>query len=410
MKSVDQETTLRQYLSYLPTNILADIIWNYRNQKICDLDLVKFFITAKLSKWDSYREMADGLAANPELQQLLGINSFSPSQFSRRLRDLNTYHLADLFHRIADTYWRFQKNRSGPLERVGMLSIIDGTHIKVPVQTMKWAAISKDSAGVKMHVKVAVANANSIYPEKVMMSTGNISDIEMVNHLVTDNDTLYVMDRGYGHKTKMGGWLERGIDFVVRVQYKFTFETLISYAPQHPQVLRNEKVSMKTHKKPLRYIEFVDDKGSVYHLMTSRLDLTEQEVLDVYKSRWQVELFFKWIKQHVKFDHILSFSPTGIWNQLYISLITYALAEIMHVAEASDKTTWSFFRKIRTFLFRSIHSLREWLLRVKKPSRGRQKITVRTEKKIDYGGFAVAVRPLSKEHFESKKSQRNTKS
>ncbi|MDO1831556.1 transposase, partial [Escherichia coli] len=80
---------------------------------------------------------------------------------------------------------------------------------------------------------VAVANANSIYPEKVMMSTGNISDIEMVNHLVTDNDTLYVMDRGYGHKTKMGGWLERGIDFVVRVQYKFTFETLISYAPQH---------------------------------------------------------------------------------------------------------------------------------------------------------------------------------
>lgn len=319
MKSVAQETVLRQYLSYLPTNILADVIWNYRNHKISDLDLVKFFVAANLSKWESYREMADGLAANPELQSIVGLDSFSPAQLSRRLRDLNTFHIADLFHRTAATYWALQKDRSGPLKRVGILSVIDGTHIKVPVQTMDWAAISKDSAGVKMHVKIAVANADSVYPERVMMSSGNISDIEMVNHLVTDDETLYVMDRGYGHKTKMGGWLERGIDFVVRVQYKFKFETLISYTPTHPKVLRNEKVSMKTHVKPLRYIEFVDENGSVYHLMTSRMDLTEQEILDVYKSRWQVELFFKWIKQHIKFDHILSLTPTGIWNQLYLS-------------------------------------------------------------------------------------------
>lgn len=79
MKSVAQETVLRQYLSYLPTNILADVIWNYRNHKISDLELVKFFVAANLSKWESYREMADGLAANPELQSIVGLDSFSPA-------------------------------------------------------------------------------------------------------------------------------------------------------------------------------------------------------------------------------------------------------------------------------------------------------------------------------------------
>lgn len=78
----------------------------------------------------------------------------------------------------------------------------------------------------------------------------------------------------------------------------------------------------------------------------------------------------------------------------------------MRIAEVCDKTTWSFYRKIRTFLFQSMHSLREWLLRIKKTSRGRQKIPLRTQKKIDYGGFAVAVRPLSKEYFESKARKR----
>lgn len=67
MKSVDQETVLRQYLNYLPTNILADIIWNYRNQKITDFDVVKLFITANLAKWDSYREMANGLVKDMKI-------------------------------------------------------------------------------------------------------------------------------------------------------------------------------------------------------------------------------------------------------------------------------------------------------------------------------------------------------
>lgn len=80
----------------------------------------------------------------------------------------------------------------------------------------------------------------------------------------------------------------------------------------------------------------------------------------------------------------------------------------MRVDEASKDNTWNFFRKIRAFLFRPLYSLREWVGRDKKQSRGRQKLPYKSEKKVDYGGFAVAVRPLSKEYFEAKERKKIT--
>ena len=68
-------------------------------------------------------------------------------------------------------------------------------------------------------------------------------------------------------------------------------ETLKSYKPTHPKVTKNELVSILTREEPVRYIEFIDDKGTPFHLITNRLDLTEEEILEAYKNRWYVELF-----------------------------------------------------------------------------------------------------------------------
>ena len=72
------------------------------------------------------------------------------------------------------------------------------------------------------------------------------------------------MDRGYAHKTKMGGWIERGVQFLVRVRKTFKMETLKSYTPTHPNVTRNEVVSIITREEPVRYIEFTDDEGTLF--------------------------------------------------------------------------------------------------------------------------------------------------
>jgi hypothetical protein len=409
MSSVNQNLVFRQYLSNLPTNILACPLTNYDAKKLTDFSVVKIFIMANLCKWDSLREIDTGIRSKKDFRKEIGIESISHSQISRRLIDLNTADLSDLLSRLAEQYWTLKGNAKGINSNVGPLRIIDGTYVKLPKNALNWTAISKDSCGIKLHVRVVVASVNSIYPEKMIPSTGNVADSDAVNHIIDADGALYVMDRGYAHKTKMGGWMERNVQFLVRIKNTFKMETVKSYKPTHPKVTKNELVSIITREEPVRYIEFIDEKGIPYHLITNRLDLTEEEILEAYQNRWYIELFFKWLKQHVKVNHLFSHSPVGIWNQMYIALITCALAEIMRLIYQPNKSSWEFLRTVQQFLFESIKTLLKDFNRRLRKSKGRQKVPITKSKTIRFGEDFAIVSPITKKHFIDKEKVKNSK-
>ncbi|MBD7986409.1 transposase, partial [Sporosarcina sp. Sa2YVA2] len=265
-----------------------------------------------------------------------------------------------------------------------------------------WTAVSKDSCGIKLHVRMVAASSSSVFPEKMIPSTGNVADSDAVNHIIEADGALYVMDRGYAHKTKMGGWLARKIQFLVRVRKTFTMETLIAHTPTHPKVVRNEVVSILTREEPVRYIEFTDDDGTPFHLITNNLDMSEEEILETYKNRWYIELFFKWLKQHVRVNHLFSLSPVGIWNQMFIALITFALTEIMRLIHQPAKRIWTFMRTMQQYLFTPIKSLLQDFNRRLRKSKGRQKIPNAHPKEIRYGEDFAIVSPINREHFINK--------
>lgn len=402
MKSVNQNLVFRQYLSNLPMSFLDCPLLNYDAKKITDLSVVKIFIMALLCKWGSLRDIEIGIRSKKDFQKEIGVESISHSQLSRRLRELNTADLVDLLGRLAVHYRNLQGNAVGIIEKVGAIKIIDGTYIKLPNNALNWTAVSKDSCGIKLHVRVVVASASSTYPEKMIPSTGNIADLDAVNHIIEADGALYVMDRGYGEKTKMGGWIAQNIHFLVRVKKTFTMETLKRFKPTHSRVIKNELVTIKTRKEPVRYIEFIDDDGTPFHLITNRLDLSEEEILETYKNRWYIELFFKWLKQHVKVNHLYSTSPTGIWNQMFITLITYALTEIMRLTHQPRKTIWTFMRTMQQYLFDPIQRLLKDFNRRLKKSKGRQKVPNPKPKELRYGEDFAIVSPISREHFINK--------
>lgn len=402
MKSVDQKLVLRQLFSLLPTNNLACPLLNYDSTKLTDLSLLKILIMSDLCKWESLREIEAAIRSKKSLRLELGLQSISHSQISRRLIELNTSDLADILGGLAQKYWSLQKNANGLNHRVGILRIIDGTYVKLPNNASNWTAISKVSSGIKLHIRVVVASANSVFPEKMIPSTGNVADSDAVNHIIDADGALYVMDRGYAQRTKMGGWMQRGVKFLVRVRKTFKMETLKSYTPTLPNVVKNELVSMKTRSEKLRYIEFHDSEGTPFHLVTNELDLSEQDILDTYKNRWYIELFFKWIKQHLKVSHLFSHSPAGIWNQMFATMITYALIEIMRLIHQPKKDVWAFLREFRQYIFDPINQLLKSLNRRLKKSKGRQKVPNPKPKEIRYGEDFAIVKPITKEHFIKK--------
>ncbi|MHA6259033.1 IS4 family transposase [Sporosarcina sp. CAU 1771] len=365
MKSVDQNIVFRQYLSLLPRSVLECPLVNYDYDKLSEYALVKSMILAHVFGWASWKNIEKGLRSKPAILAELDLESISGSQLSRRLATVDTQALADLLALVAKQYWLLRGKTAGFSANIGILKLIDSTHIKLPQNASTWTAVSKDSSGVKLHLRLAVASATEVFPEKMIPSTSNVADIDAVNYLIDAEYATYIMDRGYGHKTKIGGWLERSVDFIVRVQKTFRVEVLQSWMPTEENVIRFDLVSILTRPEILRLLEFTDKEGTVYRLLTSRVDLTEKELLDMYKSRWYIELFFKWLKQHIKLDHLFSHSPIGIWNQLFIALLTVGLVEIMRVEKKSTLTSWEFYSLIRLYILEPWKKVLEELNREK---------------------------------------------
>lgn len=401
MGSIDQNLVFRQYLSLLPTERLGCPLMNYEEKKLTALALVKTFLLSTLCKWESLREIEENIRANRSVQRELGIQSISYAQLSRRLATLDTQELVRILGQLTNAYWKLQRHATGMNPKVGLIRIIDGTYVKLPDSASGWTAISKVSSGIKLHIRIVVASANSVFPEKMIASTGNIADSDAVNYLI-DKDALYVMDRGYAHKTKMGGWLERKIEFLVRIRKTFRMETVWTYEPTHPAVSRNELVSILTRPEILRYIEFKDAEGTTFHLLTNRLDLTEEEILETYKHRWYIELFFKWVKQHLKVNHLFSQSPKAIWNQMYITLITFAIIEILRLIHQPKTTLYAFLRRVRAYFFRSLNTMLKDSKRKLRKSQGRIKLPECIPKPIHYGENDAIVLPISKDHYLKK--------
>ncbi|MCT8138543.1 transposase [Anaerobacillus sp. CMMVII] len=168
-------------------------------------------------------------------------------------------------------------------------------------------------------------------------------------------------------------WQKREISFVVRIKKNLRLYTLQEFKPTHPSVIHDAKVLYGLSEIPIRYIEFLDEKGRSYRILTTRFDLTDLQVMEIYRNRWIIELFFKWIKQHLKLTKIWSTKPQGIWNQMFLALIAFGLSLIIKLQSGSIKTPWEFFRLLQTFLFHTVSSFIKSCIEKRKESQKEDK-------------------------------------
>ncbi|MCT8136977.1 transposase [Anaerobacillus sp. CMMVII] len=244
-----------------------------------------------------------------------------------------------------------------------------------------------------MHTRLSVVSPNVAFPDKILPSTGTVSDSESSDALIEENDTTYVMDRAYPSKKNLMDWQKREISFVVRIKKNLRLYTLQEFKPTHPSVIHDAKVLYGLSEIPIRYIEFLDEKGRSYRILTTRFDLTDLQVMEIYRNRWIIELFFKWIKQHLKLTKIWSTKPQGIWNQMFLALIAFGLSLIIKLQSGSTKTPWEFFRLLQTFLFHTVSSFYKELHRKKKrKSKGRQKVPIPLPKVMPSFGTVAMVK------------------
>lgn len=387
MDNVTHESVIRQLFSLLPEEMKQRSLFDRYAKKLMVGTSIQIFVAAQLNNWSSYLDIETQIRAHPQWQDLFQLSSISGSQLSRKLDQIPTELLEWMFLQGAARMDRITHSHSGVTKEIGKLLLIDSSGIRLPLNVGDWAKLSKNESGVKLHLRLVVASPDTSYPDDVVPTTKNVDDRAVAVDLVTASDATYVMDRGYEDYKKMDQWIGSNIRFVMRIRDR-SLTTVVedNPVPENSNIIRDAKVHVgggfRSMKLPIRLIEFLDDKGRRYRLLTSRWDVTAEEIAHIYKNRWLIELYFKWIKQHLRLVKLYSYKPQAIWNQIYLSLITSLLVKYVQMKTGTTESPWRVLQLIRTFMYQTWAALMKELFRnPTRSSRGR----VRAESKQSPG-------------------------
>jgi hypothetical protein len=226
------------------------------------------------------------------------------------------------------------KDKIFNLELDGTVYVIDSTTIELCLNLFPWARLKKVRAAVKLNLAMELKGN---IPAFFQISEGKTHDIYFLDFLKFEAGAYYIMDRGYVDFDRLYKIHQAGAFFVTRAKDNFSFKRLYSNPVDKSkgiicdQVIRLRSYQpAKDYPEKLRRIKYYDsDTSHTYVFLTNDFNLPAVTVALLYKYRWQIELFFKWIKQHLSIESFWGRSENAVKAQICIALCTYLLVAIL---------------------------------------------------------------------------------
>ena len=209
---------------------------------------------------------------------------------------------------------------------------LDSTMIDLCMTLFPWAHFRRAKSAVKMHT---LLNLCGNIPEFILITEGNVHDVNALDHLVPLPGAYYVMDRGYLDFERLYTLHTLKAYFVTRAKKNFQFQRRYSHPVDRSTGLICDQTVVLNGYYPKQYcpeairrIKYRDPDGRVLVFLTNDFSLPALVVADLYKSRWQIELFFKWIKQHLRIKAFYGTSANAVKTQIWIAICVYLLVAI----------------------------------------------------------------------------------
>lgn len=304
------DITPSTFMEYLKPLNLQRFLFEHldlnRYVKKCSfLKWLSLMIYAQLNEIPSLKQLDTKLKNNQELQQSVDLLSISDSQLSRKLRDTNSKVLQSLFSTVVGQMTReIQHNHC--LRASGPIYLVDASITSLCLSLSRWAEYrpNQEKDGVKINMCVSY-QANGTTPKDAVLQPAVHSDRSQMNELVVEPGALYIFDRGYLDYEAYDQYCKDGIWFLTRLKNNAVVEEIEAY-PLSPgsSVSRHVRVRLGSVQNEmdhdLRMVETYDSEGNRIRLVTNDWTYTVEEISHLYRGRWQIELFFKWVKQHLK--------------------------------------------------------------------------------------------------------------
>jgi putative transposase len=302
----------------------------------CDRHL-KALVFAQLADLTSLREIEAALSACRKAHYHTGLR---PVQRST-LHDALSSRPANVFRDVAIALMPLV-DRSLRKEGGALVRLIDASPVPLRGARFSWAEADARSRGLKMHV---VYDPEAEHPVRFSLSSPKRSDITEAREIELEAGATYVFDKGYNDYAWWKGIIDAGACFVTRLKSNVHRRDEVESAAEGADIISDRQLKIG-HKQPrggaenplyeveLREVVVAREGKEPLHLVTNDLQKSAEEIAALYKQRWQIELFFKWIKQNLGIKSFLGGSENAVKTQIYAALIAFLLLRLFHATFA----------------------------------------------------------------------------
>ncbi len=355
------KTLFAQVMEYVPWKTFGRIIERHGGDSgvrtLGCADLFRVMAFSQLTWRESLRDIESCLAANQSKlfhMGLSGVPARSTLADALNQRDWHIYHALAmrLILRARDLY---AKESTG-LELDATVYALDSTTIDLCLSLFDWAPFRTTKAAVKMHTLLDLRGA---IPAFIHISDGKMSDVKVLDILPIEAGAFYVMDRGYLDFGRLFKIHQAGAFFVTRAKRGMNAHRVYSTKTDRStgvicdQMIRLDGFYVtQDYPEHLRRIRFKDpESGKTLVFLTNNTTLPPLTIAALYKSRWQVELFFKWIKQHLRIKRFLGTSENAVKTQIWCAVSTYVLIAIVKKELQLDASLYTLLQILSVSVF-----------------------------------------------------------
>ena len=315
-------------------------------------------IFGQLSRSPSLRDCVIALQAHRDKLYHLGIgknvtrSNLSKANEQRDYRifeDFAYYMIAEARNKRADRTFGFD----------GHIYAFDSTTIDLCLSLFEWAKFRRKKGGIKVHT---LFDVEAGIPTFACITEARVNDINAMDEIPYETGSYYIFDRGYNDYSRLYAINKLGATFIVRAKKNALYKRLSWKRRLENNVLSDSGIRFAGYYKkddypePLRLIKYWDEENQrEFTFLTNNFDLTALQVAELYHQRWQIELFFKWLKQHLKIKHFYGTSLNAVKIQVYVAIITFCLVAIVQHDMKLELTTYEVLHVLSVSLTSKTH-------------------------------------------------------
>ena len=355
------KTVFAQIMDFLPMHEFRKSVQRYGgNYKVRNFSCWDQFLCmgfAQLTFRESLRDIEACLRAVPTKLYHMGIRgrvSRSTLADANEKRDWRIY--ADFAQVLINIARKLYRDEDFGIELEETVYALDSTTIDLCLSLFPWARFRKHKGAVKMHT---LLDLRGNIPSMIWITDGKVHDLNILDELIPEPGSFYIMDRAYIDFLRLYILHRYLAFFVIRAKKNFQYQRIYSHKVDKSTGLRCDQTirltgpkSSQLYPEKLRRISYFDKETSKnYIFVTNNFIVSALTITLLYKSRWNVELFFKWIKQHLRIKKFYGNSSNAVKTQIWIAISTYVMVAILKKQLKSELSLYTILQILSVIIF-----------------------------------------------------------